>query len=110
MHQSLVVSFAALIDYRGPLLPLCSLSDNNTPLPHPPPAISQTIPRGWVPVAEQEISQFTYFQQAGSMQLPVPAVEITYGLERILMALQRVSHFRDIRYNARLTYGAQPLL
>lgn len=32
--------------------------------------------------------QFTYFQQAGGRPLPIPAVEITYGLERILMALQ----------------------
>ena len=55
--------------------------------------------------AVQEISQFTYFQQAGGMPLPVPAVEITYGLERILMSLQGVQHFRDIRYNPTLTYG-----
>ncbi|KAK9794936.1 hypothetical protein WJX73_001985 [Symbiochloris irregularis] len=53
----------------------------------------------------REISQFTYFQQAGGMTLPVPAVEITYGLERILMALQKVQHFKDIRFNASLTYG-----
>ncbi len=36
----------------------------------------------------QEITQFTYFQQAGGTPLPHPAIEITYGLERILMALQ----------------------
>ena len=34
------------------------------------------------------LAQFTYFQQAGGRPLGVPAVEITYGLERILMALQ----------------------
>ena len=56
--------------------------------------------------ALQEISQFTYFQQAGGMPLAVPAVEIPYGLERILMALQGVDHFRDIRYSPSLTYGA----
>ena len=39
------------------------------------------------------------------MNLPVPAVEITYGLERILMSLQGAQHFRDIRYSASLTYG-----
>ena len=33
------------------------------------------------------------------------AVEITYGLERILMALQGVDHFKDIAYNDRMTYG-----
>ena len=32
--------------------------------------------------------QFTYFQQAGGRPLSIPAVEITYGLERILMSLQ----------------------
>ncbi len=36
----------------------------------------------------QEITQFTYFQQAGGTPLPHPTIEITYGLERILMALQ----------------------
>ena len=36
----------------------------------------------------QEITQFTYFQQAGGQPLAHPAIEITYGLERILMALQ----------------------
>lgn len=35
-----------------------------------------------------EVTQFTYFQQAGGKALDVPAVEITYGMERILMALQ----------------------
>ena len=39
----------------------------------------------------QEITQFTYFQQAGGIPLPHPAIEITYGLERILMALQVTS-------------------
>lgn len=52
-----------------------------------------------------EVTQFTYFQQAGGQQLPVPAVEITYGLERILMALQGVNHFKDIMYNQHITYG-----
>ena len=32
-------------------------------------------------------------------------MEITYGLERILMAMQRVAHFRDIRYSAGVAYG-----
>ena len=34
------------------------------------------------------MTQYTYFQQAAGQALPVPAVEITYGLERILAALQ----------------------
>lgn len=52
-----------------------------------------------------EITQFTYFQQAGSLPLKPVAVEITYGLERILMSLQRVDHFKDIRYNDIVSYG-----
>jgi len=61
---------------------------------------------GWeVWLDGQEITQFTYFQQAGGQVLePVP-VEITYGLERILMALQDVDTFVDIRWNDELTYG-----
>ena len=53
----------------------------------------------------QEITQFTYFQQSGGVVLDVPAVEITYGLERIAMALQRVRHFKDIRWNNERTCG-----
>ena len=37
--------------------------------------------------------------------MQVPAVEITYGLERILMALQKVQHFKDIRYTDGVAYG-----
>ncbi|WP_207892113.1 glycine--tRNA ligase [Streptacidiphilus pinicola] len=52
-----------------------------------------------------EITQFTYFQQAGGITLDPVSVEITYGLERILMALQGVSHFKDIAYAPGVTYG-----
>ncbi|WP_344408662.1 glycine--tRNA ligase subunit beta [Actinomadura nitritigenes] len=45
-----------------------------------------------------EITQFTYFQQSGGLALDPVSVEITYGMERILMALQGVSHFKDIVY------------
>ena len=38
--------------------------------------------------AGQEVTQYTYFQQAAGLPLPVPSVEITYGLERIMTALQ----------------------
>jgi glycyl-tRNA synthetase len=52
-----------------------------------------------------EITQFTYFQQVGGINLdPVP-VEITYGLERILMAIQGVTHFKDILFAPGVTYG-----
>ena len=61
---------------------------------------------GWeVWLDGQEITQFTYFQQAGGMVLDVPAVELTYGLERIAMTLQGVSHFKDIRWNDQRSYG-----
>lgn len=44
---------------------------------------------GWeVWLDGMEVTQFTYFQQAGGKTLEAPAVEITYGLERIMMALQ----------------------
>ncbi|KAF2311052.1 hypothetical protein GH714_019304 [Hevea brasiliensis] len=52
-----------------------------------------------------EITQFTYFQQAGSLQLTPISVEITYGLERILMLLQGVDHFKKIQYANGITYG-----
>lgn len=52
-----------------------------------------------------EITQFTYFQQAGSLQLTPVSVEITYGLERILMLLQGVDHFKKIQYADGITYG-----
>ncbi|GAA1805874.1 glycine--tRNA ligase [Luedemannella flava] len=52
-----------------------------------------------------EITQFTYFQQAGGIALSPVSVEITYGMERILMALQGVRHFKDIEYAPGVSYG-----
>jgi len=52
-----------------------------------------------------EITQFTYFQQVGSLSLDPVSVELTYGLERIAMALQGVNDFKDIRWNAAMTFG-----
>ncbi|MBP7213809.1 MAG: glycine--tRNA ligase subunit beta [Anaerolineaceae bacterium] len=61
---------------------------------------------GWeVWLDGQEITQFTYFQQAGGLTLEVPAVELTYGLERIAMTLQGVNHFKNIRWNENRSYG-----
>lgn len=52
-----------------------------------------------------EITQFTYFQQAGGMQLdPVP-VEITYGMERIAMYVQDVREVWRLRWNEQVSYG-----
>jgi glycyl-tRNA synthetase len=54
---------------------------------------------GWeVWLDGQEITQFTYFQQSGGVQLDPVSVELTYGLERIAIALQGVNNFRDIRW------------
>lgn len=52
-----------------------------------------------------EITQFTYFQQAGGLTVDPVSVEITYGVERIMMALQNVSHFKDIAYAPGISYG-----
>jgi len=52
-----------------------------------------------------EITQFTYFQQAGGLPLDPPAVEITYGLERITMFLQRVRSVWEIDWDGAHTYG-----
>ncbi|QYG95311.1 glycine--tRNA ligase subunit beta [Iamia sp. SCSIO 61187] len=61
---------------------------------------------GWeVWLDGQEITQFTYFQQAGGLVLDPPATEITYGMERILMALHGIDHFKDIPYADGVTYG-----
>lgn len=61
---------------------------------------------GWeVWLDGQEITQFTYFQQAGGLMLNPVAVEITYGLERITMSLQRSRHFREMRWNDTFTDG-----
>jgi len=61
---------------------------------------------GWeVCLDGMEISQFTYFQQAGSIDLYPTTVELTYGLERIAMYLQGVESVYDIAWNDEITYG-----
>ncbi len=52
-----------------------------------------------------EITQFTYFQQSGGQSLNPVSVELTYGLERIAMALQGVRDFKNIRWNETYSYG-----
>jgi glycyl-tRNA synthetase alpha chain len=52
-----------------------------------------------------EITQFTYFQQAGGLELSPVSVELTYGLERITMAIQGVDHFKDIAWGPGVAYG-----
>ncbi len=53
----------------------------------------------------QEITQFTYFQQAGGFELDPVSVEITYGLERIVMVLQGARSFVDMTWGHGITYG-----
>lgn len=61
---------------------------------------------GWeVWLDGQEITQFTYFQQAGGTLCDPVSVEITYGLDRIAIALQRVDSFTAIHWNNRYTSG-----
>ena len=61
---------------------------------------------GWeVWLDGMEITQFTYFQMAGSIELHPVSVEITYGLERIVMYLQQVDSVYDIRWNGNVLYG-----
>ncbi len=61
---------------------------------------------GWeVWLDGMEITQFTYFQQAGSIDLEEISVEITYGLERIAMFLQNVDSVYNILWADGLTYG-----
>lgn len=53
-----------------------------------------------------EVTQFTYFQQMGSIECKPVSLEITYGLERIAMALQGVDNVYDLAWNdAGYTYG-----
>jgi len=55
---------------------------------------------GWQVLLDgQEITQFTYFQQAGGIDLAPISAEITYGLERIGMYLQDVDDVYDLRWS-----------
>lgn len=60
---------------------------------------------GWeVWLDGMEITQFTYFQQAGGIDLKPVSGEITYGLERITMYLQGVESVYDLKWNDKITY------
>jgi glycyl-tRNA synthetase alpha chain len=52
-----------------------------------------------------EITQFTYFQQSGGIDLDPISVELTYGLERIGQFLQGAKSVYDLRWSADKTYG-----
>jgi len=61
---------------------------------------------GWeVWLDGMEITQFTYFQQVGGLELKPVSVELTYGIERIAMYLQEVDNVFDLKWNKDITYG-----
>ena len=61
---------------------------------------------GWeVWLDGMEITQFTYFQLCGSVELSPISVELTYGLERIAMYLQKVDSVYDLKWTDTVTYG-----
>src|SRR5690349_3766982 len=66
---------------------------------------------GWEVWAQgMEVTQFTYFQQCGSLELPRVACELTYGLERLAMYLQDVENMFDLVWAVlpsghKITYG-----
>jgi glycyl-tRNA synthetase alpha chain len=61
---------------------------------------------GWeVWLDGMEITQFTYFQQAGGIDLKPVSGELTYGIERIAMYLQGVENIFDLEWVNGVTYG-----
>ncbi len=64
---------------------------------------------GWeVWVDGMEVTQFTYFQQVGSIDCRPVSVELTYGLERLSMYVQGVEDVFDLRWNARAVLRRRP--
>lgn len=61
---------------------------------------------GWeVWLDGMEITQFTYFQQVGGVELPAVSAEITYGLERIAMYIQEKESVYDLQWTGDVSYG-----
>ena len=61
---------------------------------------------GWeVWLDGMEISQFTYFQQVGGVDLKPVSVELTYGIERIAMYIQGIDNVYDLKWNDTVRYG-----
>ena len=58
---------------------------------------------GWLD--GMEITQFTYFQQVGGLDVKPVAAEITYGIERLCMFIQGINNVYDLKWNDKLTYG-----
>lgn len=61
---------------------------------------------GWeVWMDGMEITQYTYFQVVGGIDLKPITAEMTYGIERLAMYLQNVDSIFDIQWNEQMTYG-----
>jgi len=61
---------------------------------------------GWeVWLDGMEITQFTYFQQVGGIDMDIVPVELTYGIERIAMFVQKVDSLFDLHWVGDITYG-----
>ncbi|MDD3553248.1 MAG: glycine--tRNA ligase subunit alpha [Deltaproteobacteria bacterium] len=61
---------------------------------------------GWeVWLDGMEITQFTYFQQVGGLDVDLVCAEITYGLERIAMYIQGIDDVYQLKWNNDTTYG-----
>ncbi|MFB0509955.1 MAG: glycine--tRNA ligase subunit alpha, partial [bacterium] len=61
---------------------------------------------GWqVELNGIEITQFTYFQQCGGIDLNLIPVELTYGLERIAMFIQNVDSIFEVKWDDKYTWG-----
>ena len=61
---------------------------------------------GWeVWLNGMEVTQFTYFQQVGGIDLAPTSVELTYGLERLCLYLQEKESVYDLQWNDTVTYG-----
>ncbi|WP_024822422.1 MULTISPECIES: glycine--tRNA ligase subunit alpha [Aminobacterium] len=61
---------------------------------------------GWeVWLDGMEVTQFTYFQQVGGIDMELVPSEITYGIERIAMFVQKVENVYDLSWNNDVSYG-----
>ncbi|MDR2527425.1 MAG: glycine--tRNA ligase subunit alpha [Synergistaceae bacterium] len=61
---------------------------------------------GWeVWLDGMEVTQFTYFQQVGGVDMELVPAEITYGVERLAMYVQKTKNVYDLEWAGRVTYG-----
>lgn len=61
---------------------------------------------GWeVWLDGMEVTQFTYFQQMGGVDMVAVPAELTYGLERISMFVQKIDNVYDLKWVGQIRYG-----